>query len=433
MMVNRHLTSRQQKLSLLILFIVNMMWATPSLAHVSLTPVAYQQIPNFQRKCESLGFAVYEKWEKPAGLLPFHQEDCKIGYVDTKGRVVIPPQFDRAGFFREGLAVVGTNINGQLKYGFINQKGRFVIDPEFDGAHDFSDGFAGIRLEGKSGYIDRKGQVVISPQFAEVFPFYRGLARVRIFTTEGTFRGRWGVINKKGAFVVPPTYDHIRHFTKQIIVAGTVENEQWKWSLISWTGETIRKPQLEPIENIDDGTPIKFEGKPKITDNVRNIFGSEEYTRSLVDFSKGMISISIHNQVAYLNLEGELVIGPRFLSSQAFSEGPVVVRVGLKCGYIDKTGKMVTGLRFEECTGFSEGLAQVRIEGKYGFIDKTGSLRINPQFNSVTPFRGGVALAWVYGYQGYIDRDGKFIFRWPDPIDGTIIPNTQIKKFFPLR
>jgi hypothetical protein len=413
-MPTRGLTPRErkQKLALLFVFTVSLIFRTPLSVH-SFSNSDQVKHPDAKAKCEPLGFAVYEKWEKLAGLFPFYQ-DCKLGYIDTSGRVVIPPQFDRAGFFYEGFAAVGMNINGRPKYGFINQAGRFVIEPEFDVAQKFSEGLAGIVLGNNSRYIDRKGRVVISPQFAEVTPFYRGLERVRIFTSEGTFRGRWGVINNKGQFVVPPKFDGIKHFTDQIIVAGIFTNDQWKWGLISWTGKTILEPQSEPIGNLQKGVaPINFKGKPKITDNVRTIFGSEEYTRSITDFSKGLAPISINRQLGYLNLEGELVISPRFLSAQACSEGPVPVLVGSKYGYIDKTGTIVTGLRFDEAIPFSEGLARVRIDGKYGFIDKQGVLKISTQFNSVTHFREGVALAWVEGYQGYIDRNGKFIRRWP--------------------
>jgi WG containing repeat len=430
-MVNRVLTPRERKRKLvrLIVFTVSVIIPATLSVHFISGQVKYPPQGDAKPKCEPLGFAVYEKWEKPTGLFPFYQ-DCKLGYVDTTGRVIIQPQFDRAGFFYEGLAVVGININGQLKFGFINQAGRFVIDPEFDGAHKFSDGLAGIVLANKSGFIDRKGRVVISPQFREVTPFYRGLARVRIITSEGTFRGRWGVINNKGQFVVPPKYDGIRHFTDQIIVAGLFTNEKWKWGLISWTGKTIIEPESERVDNLRKGIdPIKFKGKPKIVDNVRTIWGSEEYTRSIIDFSKGLIPVSINEQLGYLNLQGELVISPLSLSAQAFSEGPVPILVGRKYGYIDKTGKMVTSLRFDGAKPFSEGLARVRIDMKYGFIDKKGVLKISPQFNSVSHFIQGVALAWVEGYQGYIDRNGKFIRRWPY---STLVPPFNPQKVYPL-
>jgi WG containing repeat len=433
-MVHRRLTTCERRgiVALLILFTVSLILPAVPFARAATKlgqVIQLQQQPESKPKCEPLGFAVYEKWEKPVGLFPFYQ-DCKLGYVDKTGRVVIQPQFDQAGYFYEGLAGVGININGQMKYGFINKAGRFVIDPEFDGVHSFSDGLAGIVLGNKSGYIDRKGRVVISPQFREVTPFYRGLARVRIFTSEGTFRGRWGVIDKKGQFVVPPKYDGIRHFTDQIIIAGIFTNNQWKWGLLSWTGKTIIEPDSERVDNLRKGIdPIKFKGKPKIVDNVTTIWGSEAYTRSIIDFSKGLIPVSINEQLGYLNLQGELVISPLSLSAQAFSEGPVPILVGRKYGYIDKTGKMVTSLRFDEAIQFSEGLARVRIDMNYGFIDKKGVLKISPQFNSVSHFREGVALAWVYGYQGYIDRNGKFIRRWPY---SPLVPPFNQQKFYPL-
>jgi hypothetical protein len=417
---------RQRNLALLIILMVGSIWPTHSPARSSFNPhqVGLYQQPDFKPKCPPLGFVVYERWEKPVGLFPFYQ-DCKLGYVDTQGRVVISPQFDRAGFFHEGLAVVGVNINGKLKYGFINQTGRFVIDPEFDSAGNFSDGLAGIRLDRNSGYIDRKGQVVISPQFAEVFPFYRGLARVRIFSSERDFRGKWGCINKRGEFVVPPNYDHIQHFTEPVVVAGIFTNKQWKYGLISWTGKLIVEPQFESIGNFENGVaPVRFERKGKIIDSMGQMIPSVAYNQTITNFSEGLIAVSINGHSGYLNRKGELVIAPTFLSAGQFSEGVAPVKVGREFGYIDKTGKLVISPRFEEATEFSEGLARVKIEGKYGFIDKEGVVKISPQFSSVTSFRGGAALARMGNDVGYINRTGRFIRRWPDSIAPLLEHNT---------
>jgi hypothetical protein len=67
----------------------------------------------------------------------------RYGYIDTTGKMVIPPQFDRAEAFRWGIAKVGVKHlvvdpkdpirPGEKKavfyYGFIDKQGRYLIEP----------------------------------------------------------------------------------------------------------------------------------------------------------------------------------------------------------------------------------------------------------------------------------------------------------------
>jgi len=61
-----------------------------------------------------------------------------FGYMDERGAFVIPPTFEQARNFKEGLACV--QVNG--KWGYIDQRGVFVLPPQFTWAYDFSDGMA---------------------------------------------------------------------------------------------------------------------------------------------------------------------------------------------------------------------------------------------------------------------------------------------------
>ena len=58
--------------------------------------------------------------------------------------------------FREGMAAFSVN----WKYGFINRKFEEVIPPTYDFAYDFKDGLALVRKDGKWFYIDKQGSFV---------------------------------------------------------------------------------------------------------------------------------------------------------------------------------------------------------------------------------------------------------------------------------
>ena len=135
---------------------------------------------------------------KPAGEppLPFPRKG-KYGYRDKTGEFVIQPQFDYAGEFSEGFAVVGLGKFPATKWGYINLQGNLVIPAQFEGAHDFSEGMAAVSFGGKLGYIDRAGKLAVPAKFDEAQKFSGGRARVRIIA-DG-----YGYINQQGELVVP--------------------------------------------------------------------------------------------------------------------------------------------------------------------------------------------------------------------------------------
>ena len=60
-------------------------------------------------------------------LYPF-SKNKKYGYLNIKGKVIIPAEFDSAEPFYEELAMV----KQAGKFGFIDVKGKFVIAAQYD-------------------------------------------------------------------------------------------------------------------------------------------------------------------------------------------------------------------------------------------------------------------------------------------------------------
>ena len=59
--------------------------------------------------------------------------------------------------FHNGLSCVKQNG----KYGFIDKKGKVIIPFQFDDAESFSDGLAKVRQNDKYGFVDKEGKVVV--------------------------------------------------------------------------------------------------------------------------------------------------------------------------------------------------------------------------------------------------------------------------------
>ena len=80
---------------------------------------------------------------------------------------MIPYDFDYAGHFSQGLAVVKPKGKNQ-KYGYIDLQGNLVIKPVFTSASPFKNELAQIIIGNdyesyQYGYIDKRGHYVWEP------------------------------------------------------------------------------------------------------------------------------------------------------------------------------------------------------------------------------------------------------------------------------
>lgn len=108
-------------------------------------------------------------------LFPIQQQG-KWGFIDRTGKVVISPQFQHAGNFREGRA----GVKVRDKFGFIDETGKVVIPPRFDRVEDFAGGLARVQVGGKWGFVDPTGKMVVSPRFTAAGRFSEGRSPVQL-------------------------------------------------------------------------------------------------------------------------------------------------------------------------------------------------------------------------------------------------------------
>lgn len=83
------------------------------------------------------------------------------GFCDTKGVLVIPPEWDRAYAFSEGMACVLR----EGKSGFIDKSGKICVPLEWDIPHGgsfFSEGMAMVVRGNEIGFVDKQGRLVIA-------------------------------------------------------------------------------------------------------------------------------------------------------------------------------------------------------------------------------------------------------------------------------
>ena len=294
-------------------------------------------------------------------------------YLATNNIFVIPPIFESATPFSEGLALV--KKEGDRGHGFIDSTGEFVIAPNSERTYrtSFSEGLAGFSIDGEGGYIDKTGNVVIPPKF---FAFGIGKFREGLAAVQVEYEGKWGYTDKNGNLAIEGKFDKAGDFINGLALVSLGR----RWGYIDKSGEFAIEPENPNSINVPEtGYPIDL---------------LEYY---LSDFSEGRARIKIDQYWGYLDTNGNTVIPLQFKEAKDFSEGLAAVQVDNKWGYIDLNGNWIVEPKLTGAASFSDGFAAVSFDGKLSFIDKTGKVVLEPEFSSFSSFSEGLAPVCIGG------------------------------------
>jgi hypothetical protein len=194
-------------------------------------------------------------------------DSCTYFYIDKNDHRAFAGDFNYAGDFENGLAVVGIGNceSGECKYGIINKRGVYVVPAEYDEINDQQEDLFLASKEDKYGFIDRNGQTVVSHKYTDALPFRMGLAGVAI-------DGNWFFIDKTGAQKFINSFLDVSSFSDSLCA---VTQDKDGWGYIDMTGNFAIQPQFETAEDFENGFAIvsKKEKDPK----NKTLFISQRY------------------------------------------------------------------------------------------------------------------------------------------------------------
>ena len=128
------------------------------------------------------------------------------GYCTWDKKSVIFTQYEEAGLFYDGLAIVKDNG----LYGVINPRGQAVTECKYSKIYPFNEGFAAVlSKENKIGFIDSYGEEIVPCKYDfdkyDKFRFSEG----RAYVLTGN---RYGYIDVTGKVVIDFIYSAARDF-----------------------------------------------------------------------------------------------------------------------------------------------------------------------------------------------------------------------------
>ncbi|OJJ17528.1 hypothetical protein BKI52_27075 [marine bacterium AO1-C] len=349
------------------------------------------------------------------GLARVSNEEEKYGFIDKRGKVVIPLEYDWAHSVNNGWIYVEKDTDdwGYVG-GFIDKTGKTVVPmqlktppvplPEFH-RYEFKDGLMAVpwidkpKGEAKYGYIDRNSKFVIKPQFQYATKFSNKLALVQIDSTTA------GYINTSGQILFKKT----KYFTTSAFAEGRAR---------------VRLRTTNERDKLKQGY-IDTRGNVVVTLNY-NTFN---------DFKEGVVAVqqfSAKNQDGqkwgFLNKNGGIAIPFQFEQAFNFNNGLALAVKFNKAGFINKEGREVIPFIYEYTTqqhfydmlnisdraGFQSGFAPVWKEGQMGFINRQGTVVVDFKYDGFgiifyeyNDYSQGIALVIKDDKEFYIDMKGK--------------------------
>ncbi len=127
-----------------------------------------------------------------------YQYRGKFGIMDTTGNRIFPAIFDAVGKYGENL----TPVKRYGKWGYANSDVRLKIKYQFEKAENFKMGYAIVTTKGKQGVIDTLGQWVVRPE-------YDRLSWIEDLYLQADTNGLSGALSRNGELILPIAYSRI--------------------------------------------------------------------------------------------------------------------------------------------------------------------------------------------------------------------------------
>lgn len=327
-------------------------------------------------------------------------------FVDSEGRVVIGKELDiQDGFdFEEGLAGI-KNHKGRL--GYVDRRGKLVIPYQFSDGTSHREGLAGVLENGMCGYIDLSGELVVPLRYDSVTNFRDGWGLVRRDS-------RWTFVNDEGE-EIGALFLAAESFSEGLAAVAPLQAEKGddgpRYGFIDTEGKMVLAAEFRGAEPFSEGLAAVRPGqKWGYIDRSGEIVVEARFDLA-GPFHEGLAPVQLGTKMGYVDSSGAMVIEPRFEADRfqsdadekpvfvgRFVDGLAAVRQALGTrteggwGFIDRQGEWVISPIYEDAYYFSEGLAAVRFDGRWGYLDTSGTIVISTSFEKASIFSEGLAL-----------------------------------------
>ncbi len=357
-------------------------------------------------------------------ILDFYKGYCRViidkkwFFIDQNGKAfTYSGNVDKLFAFSEGLGGFMTN----KKCGFINSKGEVVIEPQFQDIKFFDEGVCWVKQDDMWFLIDEAGKPISQERFDRFHYYSNGFARVKI----GEF---WGYIDKEGKYLGDGcVYTDNNDFVNGVALAKKGES----WGLLKDDGTWLVEPQYNKIwDHLSEGYAKVRKGEHI---GVLKEDGSEllpPVNVKVNDLINGYIGVMKSSTWEVVDSTGK-TIAEGFEKFKDFNNGCAVVVKNGQVGVLYPSGEVKLLGKYDVIKDYVNGFAPVKKGDFWGFIDTNGDEVVATEYLSVKNFEAEWTIVknkddkWMY-----INQKGGSVFDKDFDNADLFVRNSQADKDF---
>jgi hypothetical protein len=237
------------------------------------------------------------------------------GYLDQTGKPVIEPCYMSVTAFEAGRAMVKL---ADGVHAIIDRDGKTIKTLDIWQAAGFSDGIAAFSVYpgGKFGYMDTEGNVAIKPAFTSAGDFVDGRAAAAVPGNGGS--EIYGLIDRKGRFVILPQYNEIILLGEERAALGVPRDPNntaagYKYALADYDGKLLTDFEFSDIGRFSGGIAYAVDNTStffidRSGKRVESMPSAEGAGR--LEKLNGLIAADIDQRLFYINEQGHVVYRP---------------------------------------------------------------------------------------------------------------------------
>ena len=282
------------------------------------------------------------------------------GVIDPiSKRNIISFEYDEIVIYSANLL----RVKKDNQYNFIDASGKAILSKWYSSLNVQDDNTVIARIDGRNGIIDLTEKIVVPFEYERIDKAYLEGSSAYLVQKNGKF----GLIGKDGAVLIPVIYDNLRTFSYNSMLLVSQDNRK---GLISKEGKVLLPVQYEEIELIERNILIKKDGKWGMLDKE---------LKSVLELQ--------YEEIQHMSVEGG-------------SGANYIVTRNSKRGVADATGKLIVPVSYDNFVPHANtyrGVYKFPLvcikAGKYGIVDQAGKVIVPFNFDQLIPLNSFLLIA----------------------------------------